>query len=164
MARFTPRLALALLAACDVTPLTHQQLFGTADAGAPDLSAGDSFDGSPGGEPACVPRSHDGLFSGGVVDACSGAFVIANVGIGGQHACTFAFKGSFQFRNLPVGCQLTVSATAPGYAARHAAVVIAPGGTAGYVIRLQRLDDPPCQGAAPSESQCICDIPGCITP
>lgn len=164
MARSTPCLALALLAACDVTPLTHQQLFGPSDAGAPDLARTDSSDGLAGVDPSCVPRSHDGLFSGAVVDACTDAFLNAHVGVGGQHACTFALKGSFQFRDLPVGCQLTVSATAPGYAAQYAAVVIDPAGTAGYIIRLQRLGDPPCQGAAPSESQCICDIPGCIRP
>jgi hypothetical protein len=154
------------LAACDLAPLTRDQLFGAPDAaGQPDAGAATEVgtDGEAGSDPACVPRSQDGLFSGAAADDCDGSPVNASIGIGGQHACTFAAKGSFQFRGLPVGCRLTVTASAPGYASHQATVVIDPRGTSGYIIRLRRVDDPRCQAAPPAPA-CRCDVPGCVTP
>jgi hypothetical protein len=160
---------IALLAACDVTPLTREQLFGkhadaAADIAARDVAPSDLPPEGPPPEPACVARSHDGLFSGAVLDACNGASLDASVGIGGQHACTFAQKGTFQFRDLPVGCNLTVAATAPGYAPHYATVMVDVAGTANYLIRLDRLSDPLCQSLPPPAPACRCDVPGCITP
>jgi hypothetical protein len=172
------RLIWILLLACDVTPLTRTQLFGpdaapAPDAVAPDVTAPDvtahdtsTPDTSPpdtAPDPSCTPRSRDGLFSGAVVDVCNGAVLDANVGIGGQHLCTFAQKGSFFFSNLPVGCNLTVSVTREGYRPYYATVVIQPGGLSSYMIHLERTADPQCQGAQPIGAACRCDVPGCVT-
>jgi hypothetical protein len=155
-------IVLVLALACDVTPLSRDQLFGPRDASpAPDVSAPDVT--IPDADPACVPRSRDGLFSGAVVDMCTGDVLDANVGIAGQHACTFKLKGSFYFMNLPVGCNLTVSATREGYRPHHATVVIEPGGLSSFFIRLERLSDPLCQGPVPTAAACTCDLPGCVT-
>src|SRR4051794_6941995 len=146
---------LLLVLACDVSPLTREQLFGPPDAAA--AGPRDAATDTPPEE--CVPRSRDGLFSGAVLDACTGAAVNASVGLAGQHLCTFAQKGSFQFQGLPVGCRLTLSATADGYQGHYTTVVIDPGGSPGYLIRLDR----PCQAPMPTPS-CRCDMPGCVTP
>jgi hypothetical protein len=158
-------LLLFLVAACDVMPLTREQLFGPPDAG-PRMDATTEPDATrpPDTDPACVPRSRDGLFSGAVVDFCTGQAINANVGIAGQHTCTFAQKGSFHFSGLPVGCNLTVSATREGYRSHYATVVIETGGTSIYVIRLERMTDPACQGPAPSGAECRCDTAGCVAP
>jgi hypothetical protein len=165
MMRSLLAVTLTCLAACDLSPLTRDQLFGPRDAAAPpDAAEVEPAPDALSPPPACAPRSQDGLFSGAVVDDCDGLPLDASVGIGGQHACTFAAKGSFQFRNLPVGCNLTVTATAAGYASHQATVLIPPRGTAGHIIRLQRLGDDLCQGPTPPAPTCRCDQPGCITP
>jgi hypothetical protein len=155
--------SILLLLACDVTPLTREQLFGPFDAApAPDAVTPDTGAPDMAPDPACTPRSRDGLFSGAVVDVCNGAVLDANVGIAGQHLCTFKFKGSFFFSNLPVGCNLTVSVTRDGYRPYYATVVIEPGGLSSYMIHLERTSDPQCQAAQPTGAECRCDVPGCV--
>jgi hypothetical protein len=173
--------ALAGAFACDVAPLTRAQLFGAGPAAEPDAGAGadamdapaadaadadaappaDAGDADAEPTPACAPGG--GFLSGGVVDACDPAvWLSANVGIAGQHTCSFPDKGSFTLRGLPVGCRLTLTAAKPGYEPWRKVVVIPHEGLAGEVIRLERVGG--CAGPAPPAVACRCDVPGCVTP
>ncbi len=112
----------------------------------------------PPGSPACGAEIMSGVLSGMVVDACDGnLFLNANVGIDGQHGCSHEGKGSFSFRNLRVGCRLTLTASRPGYQPFCAVLTIPREGRGGFVIRLMRTAG--CDITAPAAEACVCTPP-----
>ena len=109
---------------------------------------------APGG---CGAHANNGLLSGFIRDECdtTGVNLIAQIGLDGQHGCSFNTKGSFQFRNLTVGCPLTLTVAKPGYHPYCANVAIPPGSAvSGLIITLKRIGG--C-AATPAEVACMCD-------
>ncbi|MDX2019646.1 MAG: hypothetical protein SF187_05345 [Deltaproteobacteria bacterium] len=167
-------LALTLISACSVPPLTTEDLTGgkrdassvVADA-APAKVDGPSDAGVA--PDASEPRLDtapmlDGVLSGIVVDACTGKAINALVGIAGKHLCSFAGKGGFYFTGLPTGIELELASAAPGYQAFGKAVVISAAGTTVKIV-LDRVDassEAPCGVPEPPEPMCSCLQPGCI--
>ena len=108
--------------------------------------------------PVCDPQKLEAFFGGVVVDACEpNVWIDANVSLGSQRLCSGRGKGSYNFSQLPAGCQLTLVAAKPGYQP-YCAKVAPP--RAGFVIPLQRVGG--CAAPRPVDAPCVCTDPGCI--
>jgi len=107
----------------------------------------------------CTPRSGTGMLSGVVTDRCTGAGLSANVGIAGQHHCSYIAKGSYFFTGLPLGT-LRLAVALEGYQLASMTVVVGAGGTVADVA-LSRATPDGCAGPAPSPPACTCVGTGC---
>jgi hypothetical protein len=107
----------------------------------------------------CTLRSGTGMLSGVVTDRCTGAGLSANVGIAGQHHCSFVGKGSYFFTGLPLGT-LRLAVALDGYQLASMTVVVGARGTVADVA-LSRATPDGCVGPAPSPPVCTCVGTGC---
>lgn len=154
-------LFLLMAAACDLSPLRDDDLFestrvvvadaAAADVAQPDVAQPDTQ------APTCQSASRTGILSGIAVDKCTGAAVNVLVGIFGRHQCSFAGKGSLCFNNLPVHCDLTLTAGHPGYKPFFRTINIPPEGSASVKIELERAVGTCADPPPPNAGSCACN-------
>lgn len=166
-----PLLLLPLLAAaCDMSPLTREQLFGPATAlpGAPDATAppdtappADATAPTPdtAGPAEAGPLARAPV-SGQVIDRCTGEPLDALVGLAGRHTCSIAGKASYFFGEVPVGVDLTLTAYKKGYQRYGRTIRVPAQGLSAEDIQL--VPEGGCAGPRPATEACVCREPTCV--